>query len=47
VTGDDVVGIARLNFHVSRWACAIFVSEMRFRNLLLGFGQLLAFAFFC
>ena len=29
MTGDDFVGLARLNFFVSRWACAIFVSELR------------------
>jgi hypothetical protein len=38
VTGGDSVGLARLNFFVSRWVCACYVSELRFRGLLLGFG---------
>ena len=37
MTGDDFVGLARLNFFVSRWACAPFVSEFHFRGLLMGF----------
>ena len=41
VTGDDFVGLARLNYFVSRWAWATFVSEFRFRGILLGFRSFL------
>ena len=42
VTGDNFVGLTRLNFLFRvRWACAIFVSELRFRGLLLGFRSFL------
>ena len=34
-------GLARLKCFVSRWACAIFVSELCFRDLLLGFRSFL------
>ena len=40
--GDGFVGLARLNFFVSRWACETFVSEFRFRCLLLGFRSFFA-----
>ena len=34
VAGDGFVGLARLNFFVSRWVCATFVSDFCFRVLL-------------
>ena len=34
MAGDDFVGLARLNFFISRWVCATFVSDFRFWVLL-------------
>jgi hypothetical protein len=36
VTGNNFVGLVRLIFFVSRWACTIFASELRVWGLLLG-----------